>query len=256
MIKIATPVSTLFAQAPAALPEILALSDALELRDHSPAVDSSLPRLFHCEASIVEPWPKGEAERIAGIVKANDVELLTLHLNSCFVKPPVADGMFQPEGQKMTAREMKQNAQQNKDALLAKLGKPVAIAVENNNYYPTPAYEIVTDPEFINALTATLDLRLLLDIAHSAVTAVNSGKQQEEYLGQFDFAQVVQIHLARPRQEGKLCRDAHDALEAEDWQRVAEIMKCCPNLQYVTIEYYKDGQKLIAMLKKLREILQ
>ena len=255
MIKIATPISTLFEKSPRQ-GEILALSDAVELRDHSAAVSTNLPRLFHCEASIIEPWDEREAGRIARIILDNKVELVSFHLSSCFVKPPVKDGMFQPEGRKMPDGEMTENAKRNKAALLEKVKSPLIIAVENNNYYPTEAYEVVTGAEFINSLAERLDLKILLDISHVRVTAGNRRIEPEDYLGRLDLGKVIQAHLSRPGQDGELWRDAHDALEDEDWRLAADVMSRCPNLQYATVEYYKDEQKLIGMLKMLREILK
>lgn len=254
-VKIATPVSTIFEKEPGAVPEILAHSHALELRDHSGAVDSILPRLFHFEASILERWSDSEVEKIAQAISANRLVLASFHLSSCYEKPPVVDGMFAPEGKKMSENEMIKNAHENKERLEEKLEAPVIMAVENNNYHPTGAYEIVTNPEFIGTLNEKLGFKILLDLAHVAVTAGNRGIAASDYLAGFDLGEVIQLHLSHPAQDGARWRDAHEELSEADWAAAKAAIGSCPQLEFVTVEYYKDAAKLVSMLKKLKEIL-
>ena len=253
-IKVATPVSTLFTQT-SRLDEILALSDALEVRNNSESLDSPLSRIFHCEACILEPWSEEQLKEIIEIIQSLSVSFVSFHLCSCFIAPPVVDGMFQPEGQRMSETEMIQNALHNQKKFFASLGAPIGMAVENNNFYPTGAYAIVTDPNFINQLAEKLSMHILLDIAHAQVTAANQGVSLDAYLNGIDFSKVVQVHLSRPKQELAVCRDAHMALEPEDWQLAKKIINRCPNLQFATLEYYQNDTQLIAMLKKLKTLI-
>ena len=256
--KIATPVSTIFNATPR-LSEILELSDVLEVRELSRPVASGLPRIYHCDWSLIEPWTERELQEITNIIAGNHPQLVTFHLHACYPKPPLADGMFQPHGERMSTAEMIANAQANQANLEAKLGKAIPMGVENNNYYPTGAYETVTDAEFINTLMDKLDLKLLLDVAHAQITAVNQKINLEDYLSGLNLVNAVQLHLSRPGRDPKdssLARDFHEALENGDWEIVKMIMPRCPSLQYLTLEYYKDDMKLLAMLKILKDILQ
>lgn len=257
-LKIATPVSTIL-NATARLAEILELSDVLEMRELSRPVASSLPRIYHCDWSLIEPWTERELQEITNIILNSQPRLATFHLHACYPRPPLEDGMFQARGRKMSAEEMIQNARVNKANLEQKLGRTISMAVENNNFYPTGAYETVTEGKFINVLMAKLDCKLLLDVAHAQITAVNQKISLEKYLGSLDLSRAVQFHLSHPDRDQKdpaLARDFHEALQDDDWTLVKNLIPRCPNLEYLTLEYYKDDSHLVAMLKKLREILE
>ncbi len=256
-LKIATPVSTIF-HATAHLAEILDLSDVLEWRELSRPVASSLQRIYHCDWSLISPWSDRELQEITNIIINNKPDLVTFHLHACYVNPPLENGMFMPIGKPMTREEMFGHARTNLQNLKEKLGKSLPWAVENNNFYPTGAYTEVTDGGFITELTNELGLNILLDLAHAQITAVNQNITLEEYLGFLDLEKVVQLHLSRPGRDAKdpnLAKDFHEVLEDDDWVLVKSIMPRCVNLQYVTIEYYKNDANLITMLKKLREVI-
>lgn len=257
-LKIATPVSTIFNATPR-LSEILELTDVLEVREYSRPVASPLPRIYHCDWSIVDEWSAKEIQEIVNMILNNKPELVTFHVNSCYQRPPVADGMFQPQGRKFSGEELMDRARANFARLEEKLGKLPLKAVENTNYYPTGAYEIVTDAGFINKLMAEFDLHLLLDVAHAQITAINKKIAFEDYLGELNLGKAVQFHLSRPGKDPKdsdLARDFHEVLEDFDWTLIKSMIPRCPNLEYLTLEYYKNDEQLISMLKKLRKIIQ
>ena len=254
-IKIATPVSTLLNRT-SRLSEILKLSDALEIRDISQPVSSFLPRLYHCELSITENWTNAEIENALSTINKNRVSLVSFHLNSCFIKPNIKDGIFQPSQHKLTKKEIIDNARKNIAALRSRLSENIVIALENNNYYPTGAYEIVTDTRFVNSLLTDLDIKLLLDIGHAEIAAYNCKLNIDDYIRNFDLEKVCQIHLSRIEKDVDLYRDTHTELKEENWQYFKKIIIWCPNIKFVTIEYYQDDKKLILMLKKLKAILK
>lgn len=253
-MKIATPVSTIFNATPL-LADILELSDVLEVREYSRPVNSLLPRIYHCDWSIIDEWSQENVQEIANMILNNNPELVTFHVNSCYQKPPVVDGMFQPSGRKFSEKELLDHARANLQKLDAAVARAFQKGIENTNYYPSGAYEMVTDPEFLTALATEFGFQFLLDMAHAQVTAINKKITLEEYLSKLDLAKVVQFHISRPDKNPQLARDAHEVLEDDDWELVEQLMARCPNLKYMTLEYYKNDEKLLAMLKKLREIL-
>ena len=253
-IKIATPISTLFNKTNQ-LAKILELSDVLEIRDVLQPVSSSLPRLYHCELSVAENWTNKEIENVLSIINKNKVSLVSFHLNSCFVKPNNKDGIFYPGRRKLTKKEIINNACKNIAKLRSELNENIIIALENNNYYSTGAYEVVTDTRFMNSLLTNLNLKLLLDIGHAEITAYNRKLNIDDYIRNFDLKKVCQVHLSRAEQDIDLYQDAHMELKGKNWQYFKKIISWCPNIKFVTIEYYQNDKKLILMLKKLKKII-
>ncbi|OGE76836.1 MAG: hypothetical protein A3C85_03975 [Candidatus Doudnabacteria bacterium RIFCSPHIGHO2_02_FULL_48_21] len=252
--KIATPISKLFNNS-SLQKEILELSDVVELREYSNPIESDLPRIYHCDWSVVDVWSAEEVEKIANIIRSNNPQLVTFHVNSCYFKPPIEDDMFVPSGEKLAESELIGNARRNLEKLETAVGRKFQKGVENTNYYPTGAYEIVTTPEFLNKLMSEFDMKFLLDMAHAQITAINKKIALEDYLGRLNLDRAIQMHISRPDKNETLAKDIHESLEDDDWDMVRKLVSRCPNLQYMTLEYYKDDKKLILMLKKLKEIL-
>lgn len=253
-IKIATPISELFVSGDKVqIERLIELSDALEIRDISKEIYSPLPRLYHSDLSIVEKWTEEEFSRVVSTIEKNKAILISFHIVSCFPNALLRDGMFQPTGQKMSKVEMKENAKIN----VAKLRRGILaeIAIENNNYFPTGAYDLVTEAAFINELLRDNNLKLLLDLAHSKITAYHRNFRIDEYIKTFDLDRVIQMHLSGIKKTGKLCEDAHLELKDQDWDELIKTINFCPNLEFITIEYYRKIPVLLEMLNKLKKIL-
>jgi uncharacterized protein (UPF0276 family) len=203
--------------------------------------------------SIIERWPKKEIERVALIIEKNNVILVSFHIASCFENAPIENGAFQPVGQEMSEAEMLENAKLNIIDLRNKVGF-VEIAIENNNFSPTGAYELITEAEFINKLLTKNNLKLLLDLAHAKITAHYRNLPLDKYLKSFNLDCVIQIHISGIRKTGKVYKDAHEKLTDEEWAEFKKIITFCHFLQFVTIEYYREIPILINMLNKLKKI--
>ena len=255
-IKIATPISKLFNSSPQVEKSIVELSDALEVRDLSTNTDFSLPKLYHCEYGILHKWADKEMNQILGIINKNpEISFITFHLPACYENSPIENNVYMPVGHKMSISEMRENARWNIKLLREKIGYKIEFGVENNNYFATGAYEIVTEPAFINELLSLLNIKLLLDIGHAQISAFNQNKSTDEYINAFNLDEVYQIHLSSPTLAKEACADSHKELTEEDWDVFKRVLARCPNVQYITIEYYKDLDKLMQMLKRLKKIL-
>jgi len=256
-MKIATPISTLFSGNQANVQAILALSDALEVRDLSKKTNYGLPLIYHCEFSLIHPWSGKSVDHVRSVVARNpDVSFISLHLLSNYADLATnAAGQFCSSIAQMSKDEMFQNALNNLGTLKKHLPATIVYGVENNNYFPTGAYDIVTEPEFVNNVISKLDIKLLLDLGHSEITAYYQKVNALDYVKNFFLDRVYQIHLSSPLISKSGCQDSHDILTEHDWNFFAKVLPLCPNLQYLTIEYYKDIGELISMLDKLRHIL-
>lgn len=255
-IKIATPISKLFNSSAQFEKILVELSDALEIRDLSQNTDFPLPKLYHCEYRLLHKWQDKEINQILSIINKNpEISFITFHLPSCYENSRIENNVYVPAGRKMSAAEMKENARMNVKLLREKIDDSVGFGVENNNYFATGAYETVTEPDFINELLSSLSIKLLLDIGHAQISAFNQNKTVDEYINAFNLDRVYQIHLSSPTLTKEVCADSHKELTSEDWNIFKRILPHCPNAQYITIEYYKDLDKLIQMLRELKKIL-
>jgi uncharacterized protein (UPF0276 family) len=163
--------------------------------------------------------------------------------------------MFQPGGRRLTREEMLRAAADNTAWLRGALPPGALIAVENNNYFPTQAYQTVTDGDFLTELTERTGCGLLLDVAHAMITAHNTGRRLEEYTATLPLARTVQLHICEPElRPGMIATDAHHCPGQDMDGRVAAFARTLP-VRYVSVEYYKDAERLIASLLRYKGLL-
>jgi len=146
------------------------------------------------------------------------------------------------------------NTEKNISIIKNILGKDVLIAIENNNFYPTPAYENVCDPSFLRDLVFDNNINFLFDNAHAKVSSHNLGVDYDDYKNQLPLEKMVQIQFCQPSIPEKKEETALDVHEIPDAKNVDEVLNMSTsfNIQYITPEYYKDFDKLVEFLKSLR----
>ena len=151
---------------------------------------------------------------------------------------------------------MLNNSIENTKWLRNTIGNGTSIGLENNNYYPTPAYDIVTDGDFITQVVIENNLFLLLDIAHAMVTAHNKNISYEQYIESLPLNKLIQLHICQPElPDGWIARDTHNEPNDEMYSEVIRLIKEYPAIKYLTIEYYKDKDILIDSINKLRYLM-
>lgn len=255
MIKLATPISTLF-NGDEAERDIVDASDCLECRDH--AVKSTLPRqeLFHFEAELIHPWPQDRRAFIRqAIAKKPELTLITFHAASCCSAPILEHGRYQIGGTVYTVAQMLDHARDNVAWLRSFLPQKMEIGLENNNYYPTPAYEHVTDGAFLSRIVEENNLRFLFDIAHARITAHNRKISLEQYHASLPLTKIIQVHVCRSSMDPQgMAIDAHLAPGEEEREEVESLIARYQGLRYVTLEYYKDAKELAAILGEYRKL--
>ena len=168
----------------------------------------------------------------------------------------IINGIFQLDGKIYSRQEMVDNSIENTQWLRNILNDNVSIGLENNNYYPSPAYDIVADGDFITQVLEENNLFLLLDIAHAMVTAHNKKISYGQYISTLPFDKLIQLHICQPElPEGEIAWDAHNEPNHEMYLEVLRLIKKYPTIQYLTIEYYRDKNILIGSIKKLRQLI-
>lgn len=131
---------------------------------------------------------------------------------------------------------------------------PVPILVENLDYNPGGAYETICQPEFICRVMDTVNVGLLLDLAHARISAAALGLSVREYLLRLPLERVGQIHVNHPESNGTRLWDAHEALREEDYELLEwSLVRCQPRA--VTLEYNRDEAEILTQTGRLRQIL-
>lgn len=133
------------------------------------------------------------------------------------------------------------------------------LAVENYNYYPTGLYEHITEPDFIREYLAEFGLKLVLDLAHGAVTAHNTGLAPLDYFEALPLEQVAEVHISRPLLPPSpklLAADTHLGPGEREWAWLVTLLKSKRLSAPVFIEYYKSTAVLNRLQTRLEALLQ
>ncbi len=256
MIKVATPVSTLFAKAEDA-EAIAAASDCLERRDHSVGVVYGREELFHSELELTQPWSDAVRAGVRSIAASMpDLAVLSFHSSRCCTGATVENGMYALAGDVLTRNALIGNAAENVAWLKAALPPGVTVAIENNNYYPVPAYDVVTDGDFLTEIVEANGIAFLFDAAHARITAHNRGLDHASYVSSLPLAKAVQLHLCKPDvPAGGMAKDAHIAPDGVEFAEAIELIRRGLPIRYCTIEYYRETPGLLRAIGGLRGAL-
>ena len=257
MIKLATPISHLFENSEYQK-IIIENSDTFECRDRS--IESTIDNqtLFHCELQPIHKWGNSEWSFLNRIKESKpDLRLITFHLASCCDEPKLVDRMFELGGREYSKQEMRDFAKKNFIGIKNLFGSKVAIAVENNNYYPTKAYRDVTDATFISQVVEDNDLKFLFDLSHARVTCYNKNINFDRYKDNLPLDRAIQLHICTfgIDKERGLAYDAHNYPDEEELLEIQKLIKNYKNIEYLTVEYYRDIENLEASLKTVRELV-
>lgn len=257
MVKLATPISALFGNDSQTW-EIIAKSYCLECREENLASKVPKQYVFHFDKDILHPWSEKEKDFIRlAILSKKELKLITFHMSASCSKPILKQGIFYCGGVEFSRQEMLDNVRNNISWLKRCINnRDIEIAVENNNYYPTPAYRYITDAHFICQVILENGLKFLFDLAHAKITAHNKRESYQKYIEELPLGRVIQLHVSKHGiNEDDLAYDAHELPDESIFNEVKEIIREF-SPEYVTIEYYKDKELLIQLLEQYRQLCQ
>jgi len=256
MIEIATPISHLFDSRNHAY-KIMSNSDCLECRDESINANFEGQELFHCHMQPIHELGDNDLRYLQEIIRLKpDLKLITFHAASSCSRRILKRNIFWPGGKQYSKDEMLQFSLDNFAKIRGLVGQNVKIAIENNNYYPTEAYRWVTDSDFIKNIVYENDIFFLFDIAHARITALNRGIPYYKYIDALPLERTIQIHICSYGvNEEKLAYDAHSCPGEEEWKEVENVIAFNQNVEYLTVEYYKEIKKLLKALVRTKEII-
>lgn len=254
MVELATPISHLFKDGDVA-EEIIQHSDVLECRDEE--IDSNYPKqdVFHCELQIQHKHDEKIFSYLEKIKEQkSDLKLISFHMASGCTHPRLIEGVFQVGGTELSRDEMKDNAAENVSRFRDIFGE-TTIAVENNNFYPTAAYNYIADPDFIAEVADENNLSFLFDIAHAKISAHNKQMEFEEYKSILPLSRMIQVHICKPAiDEDNMAYDAHGCPDQDDLNEVKDLLLEYNTIKYLTVEYYKDKENLINSLVEFKKL--
>lgn len=130
----------------------------------------------------------------------------------------------------------------------------VPLLLENLDYNLGGAYEFICEPSFIAEVLERTNTDMLLDIAHARVSASHFGVSIKEYLAELPMVRVKQLHISGPRLDGETLRDAHEPLQAEDYE-LLEYVLSVTKPWVVTLEYNKEERALLEQLNMSNQVI-
>ena len=257
MYKIVTPVSHLFFNKINA-EKISKYSDHLEIRERTLNLNFKNEIFFHCDDDLTLPWSKDFKIQLKKILeKKKNLKYVTFQATKCCANAKIVNKVFILSGKRFTRKEMLNEARKNILWLRKKFGNKLHIGLENNNYYPTKAYDIIADADFISHIVRKNNLFFLFDLAHAQVTASNKKIDYQDYLKSLPMDLMIQMHICRPRiHDNKISHDTHYLPNKKMFEEIKLLTNKYKNLKFFTIEYYKNTEKLIESIIKLKKILK
>lgn len=255
MHKIVTPISHLFFNKKNA--EIISrYSDHLEIRERTVDLSFDKEMFFHCDEDLTLPWSKNFKIKLEAILKKKkNLKYITFQATRCCANSKIKNKVFVLSGKKFSKNEMLKEAKKNTFWIKKKFKNRFHIGLENNNYYPTKAYDIIADGDFISKVVRENKLFFLFDLAHAQVTASNKKINFDDYIETLPMDLMLQIHICRPKIDKKISRDTHYLPNKSMFKEVKYFADKYKNLKFFTIEYYKDTKKLIKNIKDLKKLL-
>ena len=255
MVKIATPISELFDNEKDAL-KIENCTDCYECRDKTIECEYDRQALFHCDLQPVHEFDNEAFLYLKRIAKKKkDLNFITFHMASSCHEPVLYRRRFRPGGYKYSRKELIDNASKNFKQIRKIFGRAIDIGIENNNYYPTGAYQHIADPDFISTIVYDNDLKFLFDMSHARISAHNLASNYQEYIDNLPLNWTLQLHISDYGLSRNIAIDSHDLPSNRTFQEVRELLSAYPLIEYVTIEYYRNISKLIGVLKKMRKLI-
>jgi len=256
MINLSIPVSHLFNDLEN-IQELSPLYDSLECRPFS--INSDLPDQTQFHADIIQPIHELTDEDFLFLEKIadtkKDLEVVSFHCASNCKNPDKEDGIFMPgSSSRLSWDEMSENVYKNIKIFRSIFNDKVSLAIENNNFYNTGAYDDVTDPAFLCELVYDNNIWFLFDTAHARVSAHNLNVDYLEYRNMLPLNRTIQIQFCDsiiPESADDIARDTHNLPTENTIKEVIELCKAY-NVKYITPEYYKDVGNLVTLLKTLR----
>lgn len=123
---------------------------------------------------------------------------------------------------------------------------PAPFLLENGVYFIVFPKQEMSEPQFLNALTARTSCGLLLDIHNLYANAQNHHFDPFEFLHELDLTRVVESHIAGGSEFAGMYTDSHCGPCPEPvWQFLEHVIPRAPNLRAITFEFHDSYYPLL-----------
>ena len=123
---------------------------------------------------------------------------------------------------------------------------PIPFLLENNVSYIDIPDQDMSEPEFLNRLTAQTGCGLLLDVHNVVVNATNHGFDEREFVGSIDLTRVGEVHVAGGSELAGMYTDSHSGPAPEAvWTLLDDVVAAAPNLCGITFEFHESYYPLL-----------
>lgn len=259
-MKIVTPIADFFRDAEQTK-TLIELSDILELRDRQTIVPECLYYFYHSPRSIANKWDVDDINNLKEMMNRYQINAVSFHLLSCYQNngvTKISHGEFLlGEGNPYTVEELKENVRENVETVRTLFGNKIEILVESVPHSLTDAYDVVTEPSFISDVVCDNNIYFILDIPHVFVTIINKSYNADDYMDALPMKRCKHVHTSGFCIKNNIAFDTHYSLKKSDWSLLQSILdrKTSNNIEYVTIEYYKNFGTYVKQLKQLRKMI-
>jgi uncharacterized protein len=122
----------------------------------------------------------------------------------------------------------------------------VPFLIENNVYFVDVPDQDMTEPEFLNALTARTGCGLLLDLHNLYANARNHGFDARAFIDELCLDRVVEIHIAGGSELAGMYTDSHAGPCPDPvWELLEATVPRAPGLRGITFEFHDSYYPLL-----------
>ena len=257
-MKLLTPISHLFNNKKEAQ-RISEVSDFLEARERTCDLKFKNTTHYHIDFDLNLGLSNQQLQFLKDYVYPRDeIRVITFQASRDCVKVNLKDGMFFPDSNIIEISDQIKNTKESISKIQNIIGKDRLIGIENNNYYPSGAYDICTSTEYLNEIITSNNCHLLFDIAHALVTCTNKKISFANYSRTLlETEKCFQMHLCQPsyyfKNDTYSAIDSHNIPSFETTELAISLIQKW-GIEFLTIEYYRDADKLISYLKFINKL--
>ena len=259
MIEVVTPISHLHLDGVSSR-KICSVASCHEARERTCRLRLPGTTHYHIDFDLNIGLTDDNLEFLRNEVAPRDeIQNLTFQISKDCEEVIVKESIFYPNSRAISSDEQLLNIEQSLAIIKDIVGSERVIGIENNNYYPTGAYDICTSSSFINRALENFELKLLLDYAHAVVTCWNRRMSENLYLEELlSSKKCIQLHYCEVgySRKGKevICYDAHELPSNLTTEKVILLSQLW-GIKSITPEYYKDTEKLVNHLEMVKSKL-
>ena len=260
MIKLLTPISHLFNERIQA-EHIINNTDYLEARERT--CDLFFPKTthYHIDFDLNIGISDKQIQFLKDHVKPREeIQNITFQAARDCENINIKEGIYYPASELIPLKQQINNSKESLKKIIDILGKDRKIGIENNNYYPSGAYDICTSLEYLQEIINLKDCHLLFDVAHALVTCANKDISFEDYSETLlKTKKCLQMHICQPSyllDKGVMyARDAHE-IPSFELTEISVSLCIKYGIKLITVEYYQNAEKLISYLKYIKSFIK